>query len=474
MSPTRTRDGSIFPARLRIVLWMVLTTAVGLTAMVVSVRSTLLADVSRTANAEITQEVAELQRFADVGLDPATSKPFDSPGRLVEVYVGRQQVADHEALIIYTHSIARAEALWGAQVSGFELTSTNPLFVELLNSPTGVAPYGAGEIRWARVDLQPDDPDRHTSVIITTFTEQNVIEVNRTAALMGGIGAGVLILTGIIGMGVAGSVLRPLRDLRRATTNLTEHDLTRRLPSQGRDDIAALTDSFNGMLDRLEEAFTGQTQFVLRAHRELATPLRRMDERLAAVPQTGDTVTQRTEIARMLRLLEDLRILADAERAGFIQTQERVQIDELAEQMAADLALLGRADWQVHGTGGGRLNCDPDRLRQAITQLGRNALQHGSPRDPLQLNIGPITDARGRRCIEFAVTDHGPGVVPDQVDWLFKRFTTGDGPARGAGLGLAIVRAVADAHDGTVFVDSMPGQGATFGVRIPVEAGERR
>lgn len=467
----RTKDGSVFPARLRIVLWMVLTTAIGLTAMVVSVRSAQLAEVSRSANDEITQEVQELSRFAEVGVDPQTSEPFTSAARLVEVYLGRQQLAAHEALLVYSHANAGAQGLWGAEVTSFELTSTNALFVEMLNSPSGVRSHGDGEIRWARVDLQPHDPAQYTSVIIASFTEPRVAQVNRTSWIMAGIGAGVLVLTGVIGMGVSGQVLRPLRDLRRATASITEHDLTRRLPSQGRDDIAALTDSFNGMLDRLEEAFAGQTQFVLRAHRELSGPLVEMDAQLATMPQTSQVMTQRGEIVRMQRMLEDLRVLAQADRADFVRPQRRVDIDELASTLATDLASLGNANWQIRVSETGYATLDPRRLRQAVVQLGRNALQHGGPGEPLVLDIGSKTDTRGNRLVEFAVTDRGPGVVADQVDWVFKRFARGDGPdvGRGAGLGLAIVRAVADAHHGTVFVDSELGQGATFGMRIPAD-----
>lgn len=87
------------------------------------------------------------------------------------------------------------------------------------------------------------------------------------------------------------------------------------------------------------------------------------------------------------------------------------------------------------------------------------------------LEIRSAVDSQGRDCVEFAVTDRGPGIAPADVEWLFQRFTHGEASSstRGAGLGLAIVRAIADAHDGTVFVDSVVGQGATFGLRIPAQ-----
>ena len=106
-------------------------------------------------------------------------------------------------------------------------------------------------------------------------------------------------------------------------------------------------------------------------------------------------------------------------------------------------------------------------MRQATGHLARNGLQHGD--GPLTLTIAPGTDGYGRSGLEISVTDEGPGLADDDVDWLFERFTHGeaDGKPRGSGLGLAIVRAIADAHDGTVFAVSASGQGATVGLRDP-------
>lgn len=468
----KTKDGSAVPARLRIVGWMLFAVAIGLVAMVVSVRSTLLADVSRSANAEVTQEAQELHRFTEVGLDPQTNEPFTDAARLVEVYLGRQHLAAQEAIIVYSHGTGQATASWGSQAPQLDLSSTNPIFVQMLQQRAGAEPFGAGgEVRWARTDLQPDDPQQTISVLAVAFTEQQVAAVNRTAMLMAGIGLGVLGLTGAIGLLVAGQILRPLRDLRRAASSISEHDLTRRLPSSGRDDIAGLTESFNGMLDRLEDAFAGQSQFVLRAHRELGAPLERMDANLAGGPQTAQALAQRAEIAALVRMLEDLRVLAEAERSDFVRLHRKVDVDDLASSLAADLGTLGQSRWQVRVAASGLVSLDPRRVRQAVLQLGRNALQCGTPDADagLILDVGPSVDARGITCIEFAVTDQGPGVPAEQVEWLFKRFTRGEvtGEGRGPGLGLAVVRAVADGHDGTVFVHSTPGHGATFGLRIP-------
>ena len=463
-------SGPSVPARLRIVAWMLFVVALGLTSMIVSVRSTLMADISRSANADVAHEVKELQNFASTGVDPRTSQPFTSTTRLMEVYRDGQQLTDREAVIVYNHATGKATQASGASAPALDLTSTDPLFVKMLQSPSGATDYGSGEVRWARVELEPDDPSQHLSVITMSFTASRVDQLNATIWLMVGISAAVLVLTGIVGLLVARQILRPLRDLRTAAASVSTQDLNRRLPVKGRDDIAGLTEEFNGMLDRLQEAFDGQTQFVLRAHQEISGPLAVMDARLASQPATRTVLQQRTQIAELQRVLDDLQSLTQAERRDFAHPTPDVEVTELARTLLDDVEAMAPGRWRFDLRARGTATLDVERMRQATGHLARNGLQHGD--GPLTLTIAPGTDGYGRSGLEISVTDEGPGLADDDVDWLFERFTHGeaDGKPRGSGLGLAIVRAIADAHDGTVFAVSASGQGATVGLRIPADS----
>ncbi len=251
-------SGPSVPARLRIVAWMLFVVALGLTSMIVSVRSTLMADISRSANADVAHEVKELQNFASTGIDPRTSQPFTSTTRLMEVYRDGQQLTDREAVIVYNHATGQATQASGASAPALNPTSTDPLFVKMLQSPSGATGYGSGEVRWAKVELEPDDPSQHLSVITMSFTASRVDQLNATIWHMVGISAAVLVLTGVVGLLVARQILRPLRDLRTAAASVSTQDLNRRLPVKGRDDIAGLTEEFNGMLDRLQEPSTAR------------------------------------------------------------------------------------------------------------------------------------------------------------------------------------------------------------------------
>ena len=456
---TDPASGSSVPARLRIVTWTLFVVALGLTSMIVSVRSTLMADISRSANTDVTHEVKELQNFASTGVDPRTSQPFTSTTRLMEVYRDGQQLTDREAVIVYNHATGKATQASGASAPALDLTSTDPLFVKMLQSPSGATSYGSGEVRWARVELEPDDPSQHLSVITMSFTASRVDQLNATIWLMVGISAAVLVLTGVVGLLVARQILRPLHDLRAAAASVSTQDLNRRLPVKGRDDIAGLTEEFNGMLDRLQEAFDGQTQFVLRAHQEISGPLAVMDARLASQPATRTVLQQRTQIAELQRVLDD-----------FAHPTPDVEITELARTLLDDVEAMAPGRWRFDLRARGTATLDVERMRQATGHLARNGLQHGD--GPLTLTIAPGTDGYGRSGLEISVTDEGPGLADDDVDWLFERFTHGeaDGEPRGSGLGLAIVRAIADAHDGTVFAVSASGQGATVGLRIPADS----
>lgn len=121
----------------------------------------------------------------------------------------------------------------------------------------------------------------------------------------------------------------------------------------------------------------------------------------------------------------------------------------------------------THGIGEGIVTVDPQRITQAMVQLAHNAVQHTA--DGHEIRFGSALN-NGR--VSFWITDHGPGVPPGDAGIIFQRFSRGSaapkpGNRSGAGLGLAIVRAIAEAHHGDVKLLSNPGEGATFGIDLP-------
>ena len=217
-----------------------------------------------------------------------------------------------------------------------------------------------------------------------------------------------------------------------------------------------LADAFNHMMDRLEEGFRLQRDFVSDASHELRSPLTVLRGRIEQLADhTGDRAAVEAEadelmkeVRRMERLTDDMLTLAKAERGGLVQPR-RVPIDDFVEDLRRDLPLLGPRRYSVESTLHGDLEADPDRLAQVLRNLVTNAVRHTGPDGHIDVSIGSQNGAA-----VFAVADDGTGIEPDQLGRIFDRFhRTDEGRSRaegGSGLGLAIARAIVEAHGGTI------------------------
>jgi two-component system, OmpR family, sensor kinase len=280
-----------------------------------------------------------------------------------------------------------------------------------------------------------------------------------------------LVLALIASYLVGGRVSAPLRRLAGLAARVDGGDLRPRMPAADASsrEVRILSEAFNHMLDRLEAAFDAQREFVADASHELRTPLTVMQgqlEVLAADPDPSPEELQRVEallqdeISRISRLVDDLLLLARSERTDFLRTRP-VDLTTFVPQLWAGLTLTAKRDFQLGEVPPVTLCADPDRLAQALRNIARNAIEHTTEPDGLvRLEVETIGTDR----VRFAVIDDGPGIPPSERDHVFERFHRTDASrnrlAGGAGLGLAIVRAIADAHHGTVRADAGAGGGA--------------
>ena len=227
------------------------------------------------------------------------------------------------------------------------------------------------------------------------------------------------------------------------------------------------------MLDRLEEGFRLQRNFVSDASHELRSPLTVLRGRIEQLADhTGDreavdaeTEELMREVRRMERLSDDMLTLAKAERGGLLQTR-RVPLDDFVEDLRRDLPLLGSRHYTVESNLHGDLEADPDRLAQVLRNLVTNAVRHTGGDGRIDISI-----ASENGSAIFAVSDDGTGIAPDRLGRIFDRFhRTDEGRSRtegGSGLGLAIARAIVEAHGGSIAAESPPGDGATVRFSIP-------
>ena len=288
---------------------------------------------------------------------------------------------------------------------------------------------------------------------------------------------------------IAGRALRQVDRVTAAAAGIAEAAdspaaLATRLPvPRTGDEIARLSATFNRMLDRLETAFRTQQRFVADASHELRTPLaairgnidvleRQLTRTVPPTAARDDMAAAVTDIqhesARMARLLDDLLALARGDNATAGSAPKRpLRLDEVARNaVRAGAALpngralrLRAAPVTVVGDG--------DRLEQLTLILIDNALRHA----PDGTDVSVVVARHGEQA-RLSVEDAGPGIAAEHVPRLFDRFfrveddrgrTTG-----GTGLGLAIARSIAADHGGTIGVDSAPGAGSCFTVRLPL------
>jgi signal transduction histidine kinase len=173
------------------------------------------------------------------------------------------------------------------------------------------------------------------------------------------------------------------------------------------------------------------------------------------------------ELERMARIVDELLLLAKAEQPDFLHPGP-ILLAELTGDVLTKARALGDRDWRLDTSAHGEVVGDEQRLTQAVLNLARNAVEHSGPGS----EIGIGSERRGHE-VAIWVRDTGAGIDERDRLRIFERFARGGGDRRrsdGAGLGLAIVAAIARAHGGRVEVDSTPGLGSTFTVVIPVEA----
>ena len=341
------------------------------------------------------------------------------------------------------------------------------------------------------------------------------------------VSAVIVCVLAAVGFAVVQANLRPLVDIEETAGEIAAGHLNRRVPERDpRTEIGSLGRSLNVMLSQIETAFHAREEseaaahqseermrrFIADASHELRTPLTAIrgfaeyyrqrgglvpqwdksapaDEASRGAPDGGhgltpddlDRIMHRVEkeAARMGLLVEDLLLLARLDQQRPLARQP-IDLLSLAADAVHDARLLAPArtiDLSVQPGAAFLVIGDEARLRQVIGNLMSNALTHTPDGSPIEVSIGSGTlDPRvpdSGPAVTLDVTDHGPGMTPEQAHRVFERFYRAD-QARtrttgGSGLGLAIVNALVAAHGGVASVRTAPDEGATFRIALPLD-----
>lgn len=318
-------------------------------------------------------------------------------------------------------------------------------------------------------------PRAGTFVVLAQTLAPADAEVDRQIRLFLTLAPAVLITSFLGGWWITRASLRPVDLLTRKAALIDPElsDATLPVP-RGDDEVSRLALALNEMLDRLRREIERQRRFSADASHELRTPLALMTTSLdvalrsTTIPDDARPVLEslREDAARLSRILEDLLVLSRAEAAGQVELAT-AEVDLLDLAVAVAAKFRGAADARgiaIEVSGAPVIAAvDAHLLSQALANLVDNALKFSHAGNRIDITVA------GDGSPTIAVADQGEGIPPGQQDRVFERFHQLD-PARrtgGAGLGLAIVRSIVRAHGGTVDVDSEPGRGSTFTIRLP-------
>ncbi len=237
--------------------------------------------------------------------------------------------------------------------------------------------------------------------------------LNRNYATIALVGlAAIVVVGGLASWMVIGRLLEPIRWVRTTANEITETDLSRRIPVRGNDELALLTRTVNAMLDRLENTFTQQREFYDDIGHELRTPLTVMRGHLELldVDDPEEVIATRdlalSEIHRMSRLVEDMITLAKVGRADFL-TRVEVEVPQLCDEVLEKARMFGDRKWRLGHMDEATTLADPQRISQALLEVCRNAVKYSEPGSSITLGV-----RAGRRSGPHLGSRRGPGGHP--------------------------------------------------------------
>ena len=391
-------------------------------------------------------------------------------------------------ILTYTQVVTETGAVWAPR-GDLGLLTPSAAAIEVARggsvgpageAGTGDSFYSVARINGIRAEVLTERLAPGLAIQVAeplTTTDQEVATVGATLALLSAVG---VVAASLLGWAVARASLAPVTRLASVAEEVTlTGDPGRRVVGRGqyasrRDELGRLATSFNSMLSALQRSLDAQRRLVSDASHELRTPLaslRLNAELLAAHPEMPaaeraeilDRVTgQAAELSRLVASGTDL-----ARGEPLPKDRSRVRLDAVASD-ALDAA---RRDWPQTQFEADLAACtvdgSADRLRVAVRNLLDNAAKFGPPEGPVRVRL-----ADG----ELTVRDHGPGIDPADLPFVFDRFyrALSSRSAPGAGLGLAVVREIALGHGGEVAAEPARGGGTLMRLTLPARAGAGR
>lgn len=406
--------------------------------LVERVRNNLEDEIRKTNNEQLNAVAQQLQR----GVDPNSVDVPNRPGGIPSIRIERRERGERD-----------------------DDLNRGP------NSPFATLPANDPRVRaQRRLTL--------ASGTVTLVAERSLTEVTTTTdRINDSLTLGVpflIVLMGLMTWWLTGRALRPVEQIRSEAAAITGSTIHKRVPEPTtNDEIGRLARTMNSMLDRLEESSQRQRRFVSDASHELRSPIATIRAQLEVAKRRGadadwPAVADRilAEDARLENAVTDLLDLARAEEGENIDAV--VDIDEivLTEADRYQSSEIVNTTIDTHKVSAGRARGNPAQCTRIVRNLLDNACRHAKSKVAVSLTTE-------QEFVVLTVDDDGPGIPLADRDRVFDRFTRLDeGRSRdagGMGIGLAMVRTIADRHGGSVTIGDAPLGGARFVVRLPAE-----
>jgi len=462
--------------RTKLILWysgllVVIIVSFGLAVFGV-MRMALTATIDRTLE-NVTQEVRANSRASVIAEFGAPQQvrvylpeldTFGLSGVLVQVWSlngSEPRLIDASANIEDYH-----EALDNNALAGMNADEGGVFYSDIIKNGT----------EW-RVRTQTLDVWGRQIAVQVAASSQVIKEATNVLLVVMVVASGISILGSIVlGLWLSSRALKPVNQIAAAASQIAAaDDLKTRLNWVGpMDELGRLTSVFNLMMGRLEHLFTVQQRFVADVSHELRTPLTAIRGNLDLIKRYGMDAASleaiEDEVERMSRLVNDLLFLARADYGELRIQLEPVDLDTVVSEVYRDARILSKdrdLKLRIIDFEPVRVNGSSDRIKQLLLNLVSNAIKFTPDGGTITLNLRLEDDDA-----VLEVADTGIGISAEDRARIFDRFFQADSSrarhhAEGVGLGLSIARWIVDAHHGTISVDSTPGSGTTFTVRIP-------
>ncbi|GHD04121.1 sensor histidine kinase [Zhihengliuella salsuginis] len=429
------------------------------------------------------REVREFRALAQTGLNPDTGEAFTSADELTYLAIQRSSPEENEGVLVLQDGAVR----WSApEPVPVRLEADAELVRQLLARPetdrveVSTVQTSTASYRAAVVPVQLADDPSPARLVLAFDLDQELGELHRNVGIWAAAGAIALAVSAAVSFGLLRTLLQPLHALRSTAAAISADDLDERLAVDGNDDLADLSETFNSMLDRLQDALASQRQLLKDVGHELRTPVAILQGHLELQDADDPDDVRQTqslaldELSRMTLLIDDLSTLASADRDDFVQPRP-TDVDALMADVLDKASGLGDRDWALVGSTSAKASLDPYRITQALLQLCQNAVKFSESGSAVVIGseVAAEPAAAGgerRRTLRLWVRDAGIGIAEDDVESIFDRFSRGRNGSRaeGSGLGLTIVRAICEGHGGHITVASTRNVGTVFTLEVPI------